>query len=234
MENNTQNSINLNDLTLIKDRDFCFRTFICSKKYDVSYEHELCKFLITSSRWKNMFIIRYDYCINNGDTQKGCLILWDQQQQKLYAIEILSLKNKNVEFTEKNVAQCISKSIKYAKATKDYASVEAIPVTAIEYNDGEIRIEERHVSVMRMTIDENDSWFNLPGDKTGTTYKIVGDTLEVERIVDTEPNLLARKAFKNRVQHVASECTHCTKFLIIVKNLNSEIVLQEYHETNNN
>jgi hypothetical protein len=78
----------------------------------------------------------------------------------------------------------------------------------------------------------NDQWFTHPGDQTLTKYKIVGDTLESERIVDYQPSSGSRRAFRKRVERVCQETTTCTKYLAILKDTQGAILMQELHEIN--
>ena len=65
-----------------------------------------------------------------------------------------------------------------------------------------------------------------------TKYKINGDTLESERIVDYQPSSGSRRAFRKRVKRVCQESTKCNKYLIILRDTNGDILMQEYHEIN--
>jgi hypothetical protein len=78
----------------------------------------------------------------------------------------------------------------------------------------------------------SDQWFSHPGDQTLTRYKVSGDTLESERIVDYQPSSGSRRAFRKRVKRVCQECTNCTKYLIVLKDTQGAILMQEYHEIN--
>jgi hypothetical protein len=78
----------------------------------------------------------------------------------------------------------------------------------------------------------NDKWFSHPGDQTLTKYRINGDTLESERIVDYQPSSGSRRAFRKRVKRVCQESTKCTKYLIVLKDTQGAILMQELHEIN--
>jgi hypothetical protein len=77
-----------------------------------------------------------------------------------------------------------------------------------------------------------DIWFSNLGDQTLTKYKINGDTLESERIVDYQPSSISRKAFKKRVKRVCQESTNCIKYLAILKDIQGIILMQELHSIN--
>ena len=49
----------------------------------------------------------------------------------------------------------------------------------------------------------SDQWFTHPGDQTLTRYKINGDTLESERIVESQPSAGSRRAFRNGLNESA-------------------------------
>ena len=70
-----------------------------------------------------------------------------------------------------------------------------------------------------------DKLFKHQGDQTETTYKIIGDTLEAERIVDSvQISSGSRKSFRKRVERVVHECTNCSKYLITIKHTNGDIL----------
>lgn len=230
--------IDLNNVELLKDRDRSFRTVIEHKKYDTSHEDDLCRILVKNDRWGSMLLIRYEYYLSKTYHQlgKGDLVFWDQKNSKLYAVELKSLKDKYSSTTDQSkVDKCIEQSLKYAEQAKNWCGQKAIPVTVIEYSNGEIVVEERHQQVLRPPVQnvwqgcefEQEKWFNHPGDQTDTRYRISGDTLEAERTVDYEPSSGSRKSFRKRVQKVAKECTKCTKYYLTMKNLNGDILMNE-------
>ncbi len=160
------------------------------------------------------------------------------------------------------VEKCIAQSIKYSEYTLIWASKESIPVSVIELTDGKIQITERitlppekpiqkiseqleelvlitKTTPWNNTIEkreqeeiDNDQWFNHPGDQTFTRYKINGDTLESERIVDYQPSSGSRRSFRKRVKRVCQESSKCTKYLLILKDTQGTVLMTELHEIN--
>ncbi len=78
----------------------------------------------------------------------------------------------------------------------------------------------------------NDKWFIHPGDQTLTKYRINGDTLESERIINYQPSSGSRRSFRKRVKRVCQESTTCTKYLATLKDTQDNIIMQELHEIN--
>jgi hypothetical protein len=339
--------VDLCDTENLNDRNRSFRIVIENKKYDTCHEDDLGRLLVNNDRWKNMLLIRYEYYLSKTyhGLGKGDMAFWDPIKKKLYCVELKSLKDKYSSTSDTSkVVKCIDQSIKYANAALDWASIKGIPVTVIEYPDGEVKVEERITQILRKGMQENspiginphihntppgitpisppginpipvlktppginpipvlktppginpipvlktppginptispntslgidplhypsfpvlpsapgvvpgiynlnprpnpwetkkplletDEWFTHPGDQTDTRYKINGDTLEAIRIIDIEPSSGSRKSFRKRVHRVTEECTNCTKYLVILKNLQEEVLMQEYHEIN--
>lgn len=246
--------IDLNDIENLKDRDRSFRIVIENKKYDTSHEDDLCRLVIKDKNWGKMLLIRYEYYVSKKyhGLGKGDMIFLNQDNNKLYAVELKSLKDQYSSTTDSyKVEKCISQSLKYAKAAKEWCGKEATPVTVIEYNNGEVRMEERYTRILRNAIYANvgnndddgilfyqgskmpeDRWFKHEGDQTETTYKILGDTLEALRIVDNKQiSSGSRKSFRKRVERVVTECTNCSKYLISIKHVDGDVLFgPEYLE----
>ena len=160
------------------------------------------------------------------------------------------------------IEKCIAQSIKYSEYTLTWASKESIPVSVIELTDGKIQITERITlpatlpATLPTTLSEektnqvpkypwtntiekqeqieinNDKWFIHPGDQTLTKYRINGDTLESERIINYQPSSGSRRSFRKRVKRVCQESTTCTKYLATLKDTQDNIIMQELHEIN--
>jgi len=82
---------------------------------------------------------------------------------------------------------------------------------------------------------EDDKWYSHPGDQTVTQYKIKGDTLEAERVLDYEPSSGSRKSFRKRVERVANECTtrNIKQYYLTMKKNDGEILMTEMHSVEN-
>ena len=104
---------------------------------------------------------------------------------------------------------------------------EQIPVSKINKFPWTNTIQKRELEEIN-----TDMWFSHPGDQTLTRYKINGDTLESERIVDYQPSSGSRRSFRKRVKRVCQESTKCTKYLAILKDTQGAILMQELHEIN--
>ncbi len=192
---------------------------------------------------------------------RGDMVFYDKLTDILYVLELKSLKDKYSNITDASkIEKCIAQSIKYSEYTMVWASKDSVPVSVIELEDGKIQITERITlppekqiseqlnelaltkskispwtnTIQKRELEEinSDQWFSHPGDQTLTKYKINGDTLESERIVDYQPSSGSRRTFKKRVKRVCQESSNCTKYLLILKNIQGVILMQEYHELN--
>lgn len=237
MDINLIDKISLVDTEILESRDLNLRQIINHKIYDTTYEDNIAKYIITSTKWKDMLLIRYDYYLSKiyHGFGKGDMVFFNKKNNILYVIQLKSLKDNYSNLSNSlKIEKCIQQSIKYAKYAEIWAEKEAIPVTAIEYLNGDIITRENNNNAWENSpwkkeeITE-DKWFN---DQTLTRYKIVGDTLEAEKFTDSEPNYGIRKLFRKRVKAIAKDCTNCTKYLLTVKNLDSDIIMQEFNEVN--
>lgn len=246
---------------LIK-RDSSFRITINNKIYDTSHEDDLVRYIVNDIKWRNMLLIRYEYYLSKTyhGLGKGDLVFYDTTTLILYVIELKSLKDKYSNITDASkIEKCTLQSINYASYAKNWAhsimksQLKIIPVSVIEYLNGDIVTNEHKPCEQ---IDDNseeeiliknknpwtnnnnggldDKWFTHPGDQTNTRYRIVNNRLEAERIVDQEPSSGSRKHFRKRVQRVAAECTTCTEYFIIMKNLDNDILMNECRKINDN
>jgi hypothetical protein len=226
---------------LIK-RDRNLRIVINHKIYDTSHEDDIAKYIIQCTKFKDMLLIRYEYYLSKTyhGLGKGDMVFYSDN--KLYIIELKSLKDKYSSCTDNSkINKCIKQSIKYSEYSKIWGGMSSIPVTAIEMLNGNIELIERNFTeehlesdeeILYKEIVEDDKWFNHPGDQTLTRYKINGDTLESERIVDYHPSSGSRRSFRKRVKRICEECTKCTKYFITMKNIQNDIIYQEFHEIN--
>jgi len=249
--------LSIDNITELENRNNNFRIIILRKIYDISYKDEMFRYIINNTKFKDMLLIRFQYCLSKlyYDIGIGDMVFYDKINNLLYVLELKSLKDKytgtpvNIE-----IENCIAKSLKYSEYTIYWASKESIAVSVIELLDGKIQITERITlpadsppaltpvpkgypwvnTFQKKVLDEinEDKWFSNAGDQTLTKYKINGDTLESERIVDYHPSSNSRKTFKRRVQRVCKESTHCTKYLVILKNIEGVILMQEYYDVN--
>ena len=221
--------IDLNDLNDLKNRNKSFRLVIENKKYDTSNEDDLCRKIINDDKCKDMLLIRYEYYISKSYHQfgKGDLVFWDYKN--IYVVELKSLKDKYSNTTDKSkIEKCTEQAIKYAKLAKDWCGQEGIPYVIIEYNDDSITTEEKQIEINNNDLNiEYDKWFSRPDDMTRTKYKIVDDTLEIERIVDKEPSANMRKSFRHRAKKVATEHTKVKNYFIVMKNIEGDILMSE-------
>lgn len=261
MDINLIDKLSLNDLSELKNRDKHFRTVIDNKIYDTSHEDDIARYIINNTKFKDMLLIRFEYYLSKTyhGLGRGDMVFYDKVKDILYVLELKSLKDKYSNITDTSkIEKCIAQSIKYSEYTITWASKESIPVSVIELADGKIQITERITlpaeklgeelilidqknksypwtnTLQKRELEEinNDKWFNHPGDQTLTKYKINGDTLESERIVDYQPSSGSRRSFRKRVKRVCQECTKCTKYLLVLKDTQGAILMQEYHEIN--
>ena len=286
MDINLIDKLSLENSAELENRDKSFRIVITHKKYDTSHEDDIARYLLNYENWKDMLLIRYEYYLSKTfhGLGRGDMVFWNPGDKKLYIIELKSLKDKYSNTTDTaKIEKCILQSIRYANYAMTWANVSGIPVTAIEYANGDIVITEHiehkpvndiieedneeeeiiflnigggvklpsppQIDVKKPSLNpwlknqnpwtknkvreiEEDKWFTHPGDQTETRYKIVGDTLEAERIVDYEPSSGSRRSFRKRVQRVTEECTKCTKYFLCMKNLTGDVLMQEYHMLN--
>jgi len=210
----------LEDITQLEDRNNNFRHIIMHKKYDISHEDNIAKYIINNTKWKDMLLIRYKYYF-------GDMVFYDNG--KIYIIELKSLKDSTKDTEkdiEKNIERYVLQSIKYAKYAFNWAGKEAIPITAIEYSNGDIIINEHTI---------NNPWKNKIDNKNDNKeldnqiiFKIVGDTLEAEKIIN-EANSELRIFFKKQVEYITKECTICSKYLLIIKNFESDVLMMDYY-----
>jgi hypothetical protein len=239
--------LSLNDLSDLESRDKNFRIVINHKIYDTSHEDDIARYIINDGKFSSMLLIRFEYYLSKSyhGLGKGDMVFYDKINDILYTLELKSLKDKYSSITDTaKIKKCIDQSIKYSEYTINWGSKESIPVSVIELNDGKIQITERITSTLNLqtspwtdTVQKreledinNDKWFNHPGDQTLTKYRINGDTLESERIVDYQPSSGSRRSFRKRVNRVCQETTKCTKYLCILKDIHGAILMQEYHE----
>jgi len=221
--------ININDMYSLDDRDYNLRIIVNHKKYDTTHLDNIAKYIINNTKWKSMLLIKYDYYSHsdkNNDQEKGGMIFYDKNNDQLYAIETMSLKNIS-RFQESTIIEkCTQKSIKHAENAKLWTGKEVIPVIAIEYSNGYININDKLNPWKKIETIISPKLLNY---KT-IIYKIVDDTLEAEIIVDDEPNSEMRELFRKYITKIATESTICTKYFIVLKNANLDILMQEYHE----
>lgn len=281
--------LSLDNIEDLISRDKHLRIVINNKIYDTSHEDDLAKIIINDNKYKNMLLIRYEYLLSKiyHGMGKGDIVLYDNVNNLLYAIELKSLKDKYTNMSDKlKIEKCISQSIKYAQYTNIWALKESIAVAIIEHLDGTLQIVENRdiakewpkeipkeifkeipkemskeildyknnicylddedilylpnskinhmYNQLKKEIEEinNDKWFSHPGDQTLTKYKINGDTLESERIIDYSPSPCTRRSFRKRVKRVCQESTKCTKYICTMKDVHGNILMQEFHEIN--
>lgn len=228
----------------LHNRNKNLREVINNKTYDISYEDEIAKYVINESRYKNMLLIKFEYYLfKSRDFDKGGMVFYDNENDKLYAIELRSLKDKYSKIPDNSkIEKCINQSIRYSEYTKIWASKDSIPVSIIEMEDGSINITEKNI-VAHNTVHntahgtiyngfkeyiKDNQWHSNKGDHL-TKYKINGDTLESERIVNFLPSSESRKLFKGRAKIVCKECTNCTIYSVTMKSPSGCIYMQEYY-----
>jgi len=257
--------ISLDNVEELIDRDKKFRIVINHKKYDTSHEDDMARFVINNTKYKDMLLIRFEYYLSKTyhNLGKGDMVFYDLLNDKLYTIELKSLKDKYSNTTDgSKIDKCNNQSIKYAEYSLIWANKESIPVSIIENDDGAIQIIERTILPTRIenveeedkitgfkirsnpwinTLEKkeqeeinSDKWFTHPGDQTDTRFHIKGDTMEIVRTVNEVDKLSAnsRKAFRKRAKKICEECSTCTKYFCIVKNLQGEILFNELHSLN--
>lgn len=233
----------IDDLDLLKQRDYNHRIVINHKIFDTSHEDDIAKYIINDTRFGKMLLIRFEYYLSKTyhGLGKGDMVFYDHLTGVLYVLELKSLRDKYSTITDSaKIEKCIEQSIKYSKYTKNWCNKESIPVSVIEFNDGKIQIIETSHNDHNDNDDHNDhskqndnndhnEWFSHPGDQTDTKYRINENTFESIRIVDYEPSAGSRRAFRKRVQRVCEETTKCTKYLAILKHVNGTILMEELH-----
>lgn len=145
--------------------------------------------------------------------------------KKSIAIAIIEFTNGTIQITETTSSEKVTENVLDDEIMSTNQPVEQIP---------KIKSYPWTNTIYKKELEEinNDQWFSHPGDQTLTKYRIVGDTLESERIVDYQPSSGSRKAFRKRVRRVCQEATNCNKYLCILKDTQGTILMQEYHEIN--
>lgn len=290
MDINLIDKLSLENLEELEDRDKNFRIVINHKIYDTSHEDDLARFVINGTKFKDMLLIRFEYYLSKTyhGLGRGDMVFYDKLNDKLYVIELKSLKDKYSSTTDgEKIEKCIAQSTKYSEYTLTWGLKESTPVSVIELEDGKIQIIERTTlpaqtqppqpsspekisektslpsspnlqpttqpttqpilkNVPKVKLNpwtntlqkreqeeiNSDHWFTHPGDQTMTRYKIVGDTLESERIVDTQPSSKSRRSFRKRVKKICQECTKCTKYFLTMKDIQGNVLLAEMHDIN--
>lgn len=261
MDLNLIDKLSLDNLSELENRDKNFRIVINHKIFDTSHEDDIARYVITDTKFKDMLLIRFEYYLSKTyhGLGRGDMVFYDKINDKLYILELKSLKDKYSNTTDNSkIEKCIAQSIKYSEYTTKWASRNSTPVSVIEFSNGKIQItehnkpnkpveeEEEEILIhskqsttfpwtntpQKKELEEinNDKWFVHPGDQTLTQYKIINDTLESVRIVDYLPSSGSRRAFRKRVKKVCQESTNCSKYFIVLKNIQGDILMQEYHE----
>jgi hypothetical protein len=252
MDLNLIDKLSIDNLSELENRDRNHRVVINHKIYDTSHEDDIARHIINNSKFKNMLLIRYEYYLSKiyHGLGRGDMVFYDKSTDELYVLELKSLRDKYSNTTDNaKIEKCIAQSIKYSEYTINWCSRTSTPVSVIELNDGNIQITERTIERKEDLIeqehillnqkikqfpwtrksDDNDTWFTHPGDQTKTEYKINGDTLESIRIVDYVPSSGSRRSFRKRVKKVCMESTKCNKYYAILKDLQGNVLMQEYH-----
>ncbi len=240
--------LSLDNLSELENRNYNLKKVINHKIYDTSHEDDIARYIINNTEFKDMLLIRFEYYLSKTyhGLGKGDMVFYDNQNDKLYVIELKSLKDKYSNITDvAKIEKCISQSIKYSKYTMIWANKKSTPVSVIEYLNGDIQITKQNIQEEIEQIetkvkfpcnfkkDEIDKWFEHPGDQTCTHYKIVGDTLEAIRIVDYSlPSSGSKRAFRKRVKKICKECSKCSKYLITLKNLQDDVLMHEFYDIN--
>jgi hypothetical protein len=239
-------NIDLINLEEISKRNENFRICINHKIFDTSHEDDMAKYIINSDKWKDKLVIRYEYYISKTyhGMGRGDLALMDDNN--IYIIELKSLKDKYSSTTDSSkIKKCEEQSIKYYEYAKSWAKnidKTIIPITVIEYENGKI-IENIIINYddvddddadddVDVVDDDLDRWFKHPGDQTPTLYKINGNKLEVVRTIDYEPSAGSRRALRKRAKRIASDCTDCVSYSIVMKNIEGTIILDETYNIN--
>lgn len=136
----------LENLSELEDRDKNFRIVINHKIYDTSHEDDIAHYVINNTKFKNMLLIRFEYYLSKTyhGLGRGDMVFYDKENDKLYVLELKSLKDKYSSTTDTSkIEKCVSQSIKYSEYTANWASKESNPVSVIELLDGKIQIIER-------------------------------------------------------------------------------------------
>jgi hypothetical protein len=273
MDTNLIDKLSLDNIPELISRDSNFRIVINHKIYDTSHEDDIARYVINNTKFKDMLLIRFEYYLSKTyhGLGKGDMVFFDDLNNKLYVLELKSLKDKYSNTTDTSkIEKCIAQSLKYSEYSQNWAIQnghfkESIPVSVIELLNGNIQITERTIienpsektndkypkddkylkddkypiphfpwnnTIQKKEQEEinNDKWFTHPGDQTLTRYRINGDTLESERIVDYQPSSGSRRTFRKRVKSICQQVTICNKYLLILKNVQGDIIMQEYHE----
>jgi len=237
MEDNNNNNydkydkIDLENVKILKERDSCFRLVINNKIFDTSHEDDLFKLIINHEDWMNLLVIRYEYYLSKiyHGLGKGDIVFYDQIKNLIYCVELKSLKDKysNTSSSSK-ITKCIEQSIKYSELASEWCGIPGIPVTVIELEDGSIKIEVKHTTVIKKIEDVNpvikehdkndkNDWFDHPGDQTETKYKILDNTFYSHRITDEIIiSSGSRRSFRKRAQRVMSEVPNASKCNIYI------------------
>lgn len=253
--------INLSNKEELIDRDKCFRLVINNKKYDTSHEDDVARYVINNTRFKDMLLIRYEYYISKvyHGLGKGDLAFLDKDNI-IYTVETKSLKDRYANITDSaKIEKCKTQAFTYANYASKWTGTgkKGIAVTAIETDKGIIITELKSPINSENSDDSNNSedsnnsvsdveeinecvevaqgvWHKDIGDsQTNTQYKINGDMLIVQRIIDYEPSKGARKHFRKRAERMARNMK-CTKYYVVMKNVKDEVILREYHTLEKN
>lgn len=148
MDINLVDKLYLDNLNELENRDKNFRIVINHKIYDTSHEDDIAKFVINHTHFKDMLLIRFEYYLSKTyhGLGKGDMVFYDKNNDKLFVLELKSLKDKYSNISDKEkINKCIAQSTKYSEYTAIWCSKESTPVSIIELADGKIQIIERTV-----------------------------------------------------------------------------------------
>jgi hypothetical protein len=146
MDLNLIDKLSLDNISELENRDKHFRIVINNKIYDTSHEDDIAHYVINNTKFKDMLLIRFEYYLSKvyHGLGRGDMVFYDKLSDKLYVLELKSLKDKYSNTTDTaKIEKCIAQSIKYSEYTTNWASRESIPVSVIELSDGKIQITEK-------------------------------------------------------------------------------------------
>jgi hypothetical protein len=169
MDLNLIDKLSLDNLSELQNRDRNFRIVINHKIYDTSHEDDMGHYIINNTKFKDMLLIRFEYYLSKTfhGLGRGDMVFYDRFLDKLYVLELKSLKDKYSNTTDSaKIEKCIAQSIKYSEYTLNWASKKSIPVSIIELPDGKIQITER------TTLENGISMLELKDEEIISVQKV--------------------------------------------------------------